>query len=215
MTIPGQHAFKAVIFDLGGVVLQSPFPAFSRYEREWRLPRGFLNGLILRGGASGPWARLERGELSFGEFCHAFDAEAAEAGGEISSRDLMNRLVESTTPRPEMFAVVRRLRALGLRVAALTNNWIHEGARAAWIDEVGPEFDVVVESSQVGMRKPEPGIYELTCGRLGLSPSEAVYLDDIGGNLKAARGLGMHTIKVNDPAVAVRELERVLGVSLD
>ena len=214
MTATRRLDINAVMFDLGGVVLESPFPALSRYE-ERRLTEGFLNELVVQGGPNGSWARLERGELSFEEFCQAFDAEATLAGGEISSRDLMERLVETTTPRPEMLAVVRRLRALGLGVAALTDNFRHEGAQAAWIEAVGPEFNVVIESSRVGMRKPEPRIYELACARLRLSPGEVIYLDDIGGNLKTARHLGMHTIKVNEPATAVLELERVLGVSLD
>ena len=75
-------------------------------------------------------------------------------------------------------------------------------------------FDVVVESSQVGVRKPEPRFYEIALERLGIEPFEAVFLDDLGINLKPARDLGMATIKVGDPAVALAELSEILGIAL-
>jgi putative hydrolase of the HAD superfamily len=75
-------------------------------------------------------------------------------------------------------------------------------------------FDVVVESAKVGLRKPDPRVYELACDLLGVEPPEVVFLDDLGVNLKPARAMGMTTIKVTDPAAALDELESVLGIPL-
>ena len=110
-----------------------------------------------------------------------------------------------------MLDAITRLRAAGLKAAALTNNWKseEEGTRA-----LRPWFDVFVESAVVGLRKPDPRIYQLVCRELGVAPAEAVFLDDIGGNLKAARELGMTTIKVDEPDTALHELEGVLGIAL-
>ena len=77
------------------------------------------------------------------------------------------------------------------------------------------QFDVVVESAVEGLRKPDPRIYELVCARLEVAPAEAVFLDDLGVNLKPARALGMTTIKVTDPDSALSELTAVLGFPLD
>jgi epoxide hydrolase-like predicted phosphatase len=79
---------------------------------------------------------------------------------------------------------------------------------------LGPHFDAVVESAVEGMRKPDPRIYELACERLDVKPAEAIFLDDIGRNLKTARQLGMATIKVDDPDQALGELEALLGFAL-
>jgi epoxide hydrolase-like predicted phosphatase len=116
-----------------------------------------------------------------------------------------------------MLAALRAIRAHGLRTAALTNNWRADdgatmGDRQAGLFDL---FDVVVESAVEGLRKPDPRIYELTCARVGVAPDEAVFLDDLGVNLKPARALGMATIKVSDPDSALGELADVLGFALD
>jgi epoxide hydrolase-like predicted phosphatase len=125
----------------------------------------------------------------------------------------MAYIADAAVPRPRMLEAIRRIRERGLRVAALTNNWV--------TTEVRPEraalremFHVFVESSAVGLRKPDPRIYQLTCRQLGVEPPQAVFLDDIGRNLKSARALGMTTIKVDDPDMALRELGAVLGLDL-
>jgi epoxide hydrolase-like predicted phosphatase len=112
-----------------------------------------------------------------------------------------------------MLEAVRRIRARGLRAAALTNNWEGEGAGEG-TRALRPHFDVFVESSVVGLQKPDPRIYEHACRQLGVGPEQAVFLDDIGRNLKAARALGMATIKVADADAALGELERLLGFAL-
>ena len=145
-----------------------------------------------------------------------FEADCAAAGQQISARTMMSRMAESAAPREAMLVAIERIRANGLGVAALTNNWARED-RAATEDgtrALRDLFDVFVESSVEGLRKPDPRIYELACERLAVTPPEAVFLDDIGRNLKPARALGMVTIKVDDPATALADLERVVGFAL-
>jgi putative hydrolase of the HAD superfamily len=206
---------KAVIFDLGGVVFGSPFEHFDTYERAAGLPVGSVRKVIARSSEHGAWAALERGELTMPAFCTALDAEAAAEGIAIESVEIMALIGQGIGARPEMITAIGKIRELGLRTAALTNNWpggngngSPPGLRSLTV------FDVVVESAVEGMRKPDPRIYELTCERLGVAPTEAVFLDDIGANLKPARAMGMTTIKVDDPGQALRDLEAVLGFGL-
>ena len=205
--------FRAVVFDLGGVVLESPLPAIAAYETESGLPARFVARLVVEGGADGPWARLERGELDPQAFGAAFEQQAAAAGWHVNGANLLGRIAEATVVRTPMVAAIRRLRAAGLRVATLSNAWATPD-RPSRVESLGHEFDCFVESFRVGMRKPEPRIYELVCRRLAVPPAEAIFLDDLGGNLKPARAIGMTTIKVGDAAPAIVELERLLGVPL-
>ncbi|HEY6562103.1 MAG TPA: HAD family phosphatase [Polyangiaceae bacterium] len=207
-----QH--RAVIFDLGGVILDSPFSAIRAWQSKHGLPATFFGSVVLGGGDAGAWARLERGELGMPEFCSAFDAELQSAGGPTGTAEIMAEMARTTLLRPIMIEAVRRLRTAGLQTAALTNNWVSDDGQYARMAELQLEFDVFIESCKVGLRKPDPRIYELTCRELGVSPAEAVFLDDIGENLKAARKLGITTIKVTEPAASLAELERVLGVEL-
>jgi putative hydrolase of the HAD superfamily len=200
---------RAVIFDLGGVVLDSPLHAIAALEREEGIPAGFVNRLVVDAGPAGAWARLERGELGMDAFYSAFDRECAMAGHPLSARRLMERIALGTQPRPAMLAAVRRIRERGLRAAALTNNWAGDGTGV-----LRAHFDVFVESSELGLRKPDPRIYEHACRCLAIEARQAVFLDDIGSNLKAARALGMTTIKVTAPEQALAELEGVLGFAL-
>lgn len=204
---------RAVIFDLGGVVLGSPLHAFREYEAELGLTAGTLGRAVNAAGAAGAWSRLERGELPIEQFLGVFDAEMAAAGAPISAAVLMERIGLASAIRPQMVAAIRRIRARGLRTAALTNNWVNAD-QLVKMGALRSEFDVFVESARVGMRKPDPRIYQLTCEQLGVSAPEAVFLDDIGQNLKAARALGMTTLKVDDPDGALAELEAVLGFGL-
>jgi putative hydrolase of the HAD superfamily len=205
--------FRAVIFDLGGVVLDSPLHAIAAYERELGIPAGFVNRVVVDGGPQGAWSRLERGELSRCAFEAAFEAECRAAGHELSAATMMERIA-TCGPRPQMLQALRTLRGAGLALAALTNNWAHEGPGGAETDALRDLFDVFVESSKVGLRKPDPRIYRHVCEALAIAPREAVFLDDIGRNLKAARELGMTTIKVDAPDPALAELARQLDLAL-
>jgi putative hydrolase of the HAD superfamily len=201
---------RAVIFDFGGVILTSPFEAFARYERERGLPEGFLRDLNARNHHDNAWAKLERSEVDVDGFADLFAAEAREAGHEVDGREVLGLLIGDL--RDEMVTALRRCHER-LSTALLTNNFvIGEGSNARGrMAEVFELFDVVVESSRVGLRKPDPAIYRLVCDELDVTPDEAVFLDDLGVNLKPARAMGMTTIKVVDPADALDELEAVVG----
>ena len=202
----------AVVFDLGGVVMGSPLAAIARYERDRGLPPKAIARAIQTAGDTGAWSRLERGELSLEAFLAPFEADCRACDLEVSGADLMAYIAEASRPRPVMVEAIRRLRARPLRVGALTNNWVSDGRHAP--HPVREHFDVFIESSVVGMRKPDPRIYELVCRELAVSPSRAAFLDDIGSNLKPARALGMATIKVDEPEPALRELSALVGFDL-
>jgi len=215
-----------VLFDLGGVVFPSPFEAFDRYDERSGIPVGFTRSVVRVSSESGAWAALERGELSLGEFHAALETEALAAGHPIDAAQMMATIGEGGGARPAMLAAIERLRGAGLRVGALTNNWADAGLTSPEReDEVAPLdgpaglvardlFDTVVESSKVGLRKPDPRIYELALARLGVTAEVTVFLDDLGINLKPARSMGMATIKVVDHVVALRELGALLDLEL-
>jgi putative hydrolase of the HAD superfamily len=192
--------------------MDSPLHAIAAYEREVGAPAGSVNRLVVATGAGGAWSRLERGELRLETFYPLFDAECEAAGFPLSARAMMERIARHSQPRPRMLAAIRSLRSRGLRAAALTNNWASDGDAAR--DWLRPHFDVVVESALEGIRKPDPRIYQIALERIGAAPAEVVFLDDIGRNLKPARALGMHTIKVDDPDQALGELAALLGFEL-
>ncbi|TMA33690.1 MAG: HAD family phosphatase [Deltaproteobacteria bacterium] len=203
--------YRAVIFDIGGVVVGSPLEAIAAYERAHGIPGGFINRVVVATGHAGAWSRLERGELKLEDFYPAFERDCEAAGRCISARALMELVAAATVPRPAMLEAIRRIRAHGLAAAALTNNWITEDEGTG---ALRPHFDVFVESAALGLRKPDPRIFQHACDQLQVAPAAAVFLDDIGANLKAARALGMTTIKVLNPAAALAELEGLLGFTL-
>lgn len=206
---------SAVFFDFGGVILSSPFDAFASYEQRSGLPVGFLRMVNATDPDTNAWARLERNEISVENFVKAFEHEASSAGHDVDARAVLGCLVGEL--RPAMVEAVRRCRATH-HVALLTNNIVSVSGvapgGAGRFDHVLTLFDEIIESSVVGVRKPDPRFYELACERVGVAASEVVFLDDLGVNLKPARAMGMTTIKVDDPAVALAELERLLGIDL-
>jgi putative hydrolase of the HAD superfamily len=208
-------AYRAVIFDLGGVVFPSPFEAFDAYDHGNDLKKGTMRALIRRSSETGAWAALERGELGMDAFVEALEAEALAAGFRLDARRLMGLIGSALGPRVEMATAIDSIRRAGLRTAALTNNWSDErhGSSPSRLHESGM-FDVIVESAVEGLRKPDPRIYALALARLNVLASETVFLDDLGMNLKPARDMGMTTIKVVDPHDALAELEAILGLVL-
>lgn len=210
---------RAVLWDFGGVLTESPFEAFNRFEAERGLPRDFIRRINATNPDSNAWARFERSEIDLDAFCALFAAECRAVGHEVPGREVVALL--SGALRPRMVAALRRV-CERYRTACITNNLrVGAGAgmaadpeRARAVEEVMALFDHVIESSKIGLRKPDPRIYEMACAALGVVPSEAVYLDDLGVNLRPARALGMTTIKVVDPDQALHELERALGMSL-
>lgn len=206
----------AALFDFGGVILSSPFEAFARYEAERGLPAGFLRRVNATNPDTNAWAQLERNHVSLEEFSALFEAEARALGGEVDGMEVLGCLRGDL--RPEMVEAVRRC-GERLKTGLLTNNVISmraeemSGSSDPHVAVLGL-FDVIVESSRVGTRKPDPAFYEHACELLAIEPTEAVFLDDLGVNLKPARAMGMRTIKVDDPAVAIAELERIVGFPL-
>ncbi len=203
----------AVLFDFGGVLSEGPFGAFERYEAAHGLAPGFIRTLNATNHLDNAWARLERSDIDFPRFCDEFEAEALAVGGRLDARALFASLGGEL--RPEMTEAVRRCR-LHCKTALLTNNFVtplaHSGS--ARMGEVLALFDVVVESSVVGVRKPDERFYLLACELLDIPPDRAVFLDDLGVNLKPARALGMRTIKVTDPGRALDELSAITGFAL-
>lgn len=204
---------EAVLFDFGGVITSSPFEAFATYEVEAGLPVGTIRLLNATNPDENAWARLERNEVDRRGFAELFTSEAAALGFEVDAAQVLAVLHGQL--RPEMVEAVRRCSAR-LTTALLTNNIepIGEGTHFLEYDEVVGLFDVIVQSSMVGCRKPEPRFYEIACQQLGVEPSSCVFLDDLGINLKPARAMGMATIKVLDPAGALAELAALVGFPL-
>jgi len=257
---------KAVIFDIGGVVLRSPLIAIAAYEREHGIPPNYINISITRRGSSGAWQQFERGEMSLFPFYEAFGRELSDtklgnvwyaeycrrkhtecpqlpATLNIDGRELFGRMMrESGFYDERIVEAIRRIRAAGKwRVIALTNNFSKTDASIigdslppyasfnvqeelkflGWEEGATPPrlramFDDFIDSSAFGMRKPEPKFYLLACKRNGISPQQAVFLDDLGMNLKAAQELGMETIQVQigGSLEAVSQLEKKLGIDL-
>ena len=211
---------RAVFFDFGGVVLSSPFEAFNRYEADNAIPRDFIRRVNSVNPDSNAWARLERSELSPVDFDEVFATESEALGHRIPGSHILALLHGEI--RPEMVRAIDTVKRLGFLTACLTNNVPSEPKEDATLDAdkraaiaaILAKFDALIESSKVGVRKPEPAIYLMACERLGIAPAEAVYLDDLGINLKPAKALGMTTIKVTDPDVAIAELERVTDLVL-
>jgi putative hydrolase of the HAD superfamily len=202
---------RATLWDFGGVILSSPFEAFTAYEQANGLPIGVIRQINSTKPDDNAWAHLERGDISFEEFCHRFEAEGRALGADIDARIFMGLLAGEL--RPAMVEAVRRCHER-LRTGLVTNNFILVDEEQSQQPEVIAEFDVVIESSKTGLRKPDPRIYELACRELEVEPDEVVFLDDLGINLKPARAMGMTTIKVTDPDVALAELEQVVGFPL-
>jgi putative hydrolase of the HAD superfamily len=212
-TVP--RMVSAVLWDFGGVILSSPFDAFNRYERERGLPLDIIRTVNATDPHTNAWARLERSEIDPAQFDAAFAADAAAHGHDIPGRDVLSLL--SGDVRPEMVAALDTVRAAGYRTACLTNNISGEHASAERSDTIAAimaRFDAVIESSKVGVRKPEPRFYEIACSTLGVRPDECVFLDDLGINLKPAAAMGMTTIKVTGAAQALADLSAVLGIAL-
>ncbi len=212
--------FKAVLWDFGGVITTSPFEAFNRYERERGLPVDFIRSINATNPESNAWARLESSEIGVDEFDEMFAAEARLKGHEVRGSEVLALL--SGDVRDSMVNALRRIKQ-DLAIGCITNNVRNSGEgpgmartpeRVSRVAEVMDLFDVVIESSKVGIRKPNPEIYRIACTQIGVAPEEAVFLDDLGINLKPARELGMTTIKVIDPDDALAELEGHLGIAL-
>jgi len=208
--------FKAVFWDFGGVLTSSPFHNFNRYERENKLPVDFIRGVNSRNPDDNAWARFESDRINADEFDSLFAEESRALGHNVRGRDVIALLKGEI--RQDMVEALKRCNR-HFKTACITNNV--RGAAASGTDDPHPDFTAVftlfgtvIESSKIGIRKPDPEIYRLACEQVGVEPQDVVYLDDLGINLKPARAMGMTTLKVGDSGPAIDELEKVLEISL-
>ena len=210
--------FTTVIFDFGGVITSSPFEAFNRLEAERGLPKDFVRSVNSHNPDGNAWALFERAEINAAEFDALFAQEARTLGHELDGASVIACL--SGDIRPAMVATLDRLKSDGFVIGCITNNVpAGKGAgmagseeKAAVIAAIMARFDHVIESSKIGIRKPDPRIYQMACEALDATPAQCVYLDDLGINCKPAAALGMHAIKVTSGEQALADLGRVLGM---
>lgn len=206
---------RAVLWDFGGVILSSPFEAFNRYETEMGLPLNIIRTVNSTNPDENAWALLERNDISPADFDAKFAEESEAHGHRIPGADVLALL--SGDVRPEMVRALDHVIASGFRTACLTNNVVttspDPSPRQIEVAAIMAKFDHVVESSKVGCRKPEPRFYEIACELLNVSPPECVFLDDLGINLKPAAAMGMRTIKVGAPDIALQELSDHIGLT--
>lgn len=202
---------RAVLFDIGGVLVASPFAGFATYEASVGLPPGSIRRLNATNPDDNAWAHYERGGIGIDVFCDAFEAEAMAVGLAVDARSVLASMRGGIVR--EMVTALAQVH-LTRRTALLTNNLAPIDRTSDLARTLLPHVDVVIESAVVGVRKPEPAFYLLACEALGVEPAECVFLDDLGVNCKAARQLGMHTIKVVEPLTALAELEAILGIEL-
>ena len=206
--------YQAVIWDFGGVFTSSPFEAFGKFERERGLPLDFIRKINAANHLENAWAKLERAEIDHDTFDRLFAEECGAMGQDVRGKDILPLLAGEV--RPEMVEALKRIHAR-CKTGCITNNLpAGEGNAMASIykREIMADFDHVIESAKIGLRKPDPRIYEMMVEALGVEPARCIYLDDLGINLKPARAMGMTTIKVADAAPAIAELERLLDMKL-
>lgn len=207
-----------VIFDFGGVITSSPFEAFARMERERGLPENLIRRINAIDPDSNAWARFERAEIDAAGFDAAFAEEARVLGHELRGDDVLALLAGDI--RPRMVHALDWLKHNGYQLGCITNNVpAGEGAgmsrnaeKAALVADVLERFDHVIESSKVGLRKPDSKIYRMMLDTLGKAADQCVYLDDLGINCKPAAAMGMFAIKVEGEGQALDDLAHALGV---
>lgn len=215
-----RHFDRAVIWDFGGVISTSPFEAFNRFEAERGLPRDFIRGINAVNPDTNAWALLEQSRLDAAGFDAAFAAESRAAGHEVRGAEVLALL--SGDLRPRVVAALQACRTQ-FKVGCITNNapvgqgpgMTADAHRAQAVASVFELFDHVLESSKLGIRKPDPRIYALMCEALDVEPSACIYLDDLGINLKPARQMGMATIKVTSEDQLLADLAAATGLTFD
>jgi epoxide hydrolase-like predicted phosphatase len=211
---------KGVLIDWGGVLTTGLPDAIAEWVVAERLDadhyRTVMRDLIMQayeGSANGENAihALERGEISGFDFERRLAARLVTTDGVPPvAEGLLTRMFAGFQRVEPMYAMLREARAAGLRTCLLSNSWANEYPRQDWEDF----FDEVVISGEIGMRKPEPRIFEHALGKIGLAGQECVFIDDIEANITAARELGIVGVHHRDPELTIAELEKLFGVSL-
>jgi len=205
--------YKAVIWDFGGVITSSPFEAFNKFELDNNLPKDIIRTINSENPDDNAWAKFERNDIDINEFDTLFSKEADKKGFQISGKQVVKLL--SGDIRKTMVDFLLSLKE-SYKLGCITNNIqnskddkVNHLNQASQVMKI---FDHIIESSKVGLRKPDPKIYYMSCDALGVRPEECIYLDDLGINLKPARKIGMTTIKVIDPNEAINEVKKYLQI---
>lgn len=211
---------RAVIWDFGGVFTTSPFEAFNRYEAEAGLPRDFIRTVNATNPEANAWARFESAQIGPADFDTAFAEDSRALGHEVRGADVLPLIAGDL--RPGMVRALQAVKAQ-FKTGLITNNFApSEGGlpqsgsaspKQSQMRKIMAQFDHVIESSKVGVRKPDPRIYAMMCEALTVSPAECVFLDDLGINLKPAKAMGMATVKVLNERQALDELAAITGLT--
>jgi epoxide hydrolase-like predicted phosphatase len=210
---------EAFIFDFGGVFTDSPFTAVEDFGRDIGADPRTVSAIVFGSyehDGEHPWHRLERGEISLGEARELILGLGRDQGLDVDIYSLFARMAGDrggVGARSALVETVRGLRRAGYRTGIITNNVREFGDGWRAMIPVEELFDFVVDSSHVGVRKPDPRIFAIAIEELGgLDPALCVFLDDHPANVAAARGLGMRAIHVGpDPAQTVEAIERLIG----
>ena len=201
--------YKAIIWDFGGVITSSPFDAFNEFEEVNGLRKDIIRTINSENPDMNAWAQFESNSITIDQFDDLFLKEAKAKGFDIKGRDIIKLLKGSI--RENMVSFLRELKS-NFKLGCITNN-VKPSSEENTDNETKEAmsiFDHVIESSIVGIRKPNPEIYMMSCDALNVSPDQCIYLDDLGINLKPARELGMTTIKVIQPEDAIQEVRNLL-----
>ena len=201
--------YKAIIWDFGDVITSSPFDAFNEFEEVNGLPKDIIRTINSENPDMNAWAQFESNSITIDQFDDLFLKEAKAKGFDIKGRDIIKLLKGSI--RENMVSFLRELKS-NFKLGCITNN-VKPSSEENTDNETKEAmsiFDHVIESSIVGIRKPNPEIYMMSCDALNVSPDQCIYLDDLGINLKPARELGMTTIKVIQPEDAIQEVRNLL-----
>ena len=205
--------YKAIIWDFGGVITSSPFEAFNNFESQNNLPLDIIRTINSENPDSNAWAEFERNDISVDQFDELFAKEAEKKGFNITGKQIIGLL--SGKIRPFMVDFLKDLKGK-YKLGCITNNVQSDNQSKQDYSKESSEamtlFDHVIESSLIGIRKPDPRIYHMSCDALEVEPKECIYLDDLGVNLKPAKAIGMTTIKVIDPNIAISQVKEFLGI---
>jgi epoxide hydrolase-like predicted phosphatase len=215
--MPAPPPLEAALFDFGGVFTESPFGAAESLGAELGAPPGRLLELVFgpyHADTDHPWHRLERGEIDFLAAREAILALGRAAGFDADPLRVFQKMgMTGGGVREAMVERVRRLRGAGVRTALVTNNAREFRERWRALLPADELFEHVVDSSEVGVRKPDPAIFRIALERLGNpAPERTLFLDDFEGNVSAARALGLRALLVEaDPGPTLAALDALLA----
>jgi putative hydrolase of the HAD superfamily len=209
---------RGVIIDWGGVMTNPILDTVDAWIRSEQIDRDSYT-TVMRAwvtqaygdGADNPIHALERGECTNEEFERRLAEHLTHADGRSVPADgLLARMFAASALQTAMLDLVRSLRAAGLRTALLSNSWGNDDYPRHLFPEL---FDVVVISSEVGMRKPEERIFRHTASLLGLAPEECVFIDDVQANVAAAEAIGLVALHHREPEPTIARLTDLLGLA--